>query len=114
MIRRPPRSTLFPYTTLFRSQQRHSGSIFPHRAPNRYHRAVMTGGALLEVCVTSVESAVAAARGGAARVELVSDLLEGGVTPSGGLIARVRERIRVRLQVIIRPRGGAFRYSGAE
>src|SRR3712207_7135179 len=23
MIRRPPRSTLFPYTTLFRSQQRH-------------------------------------------------------------------------------------------
>src|SRR2546430_9932886 len=26
MIRRPPRSTLFPYTTLFRS--RHSGSAF--------------------------------------------------------------------------------------
>src|SRR5260221_7127503 len=26
MIRRPPRSTLFPYTTLFRS-----GGIFPHR-----------------------------------------------------------------------------------
>src|SRR2546430_5806594 len=24
MIRRPPRSTLFPYTTLFRSSQRHS------------------------------------------------------------------------------------------
>src|SRR3989442_9656762 len=24
MIRRPPRSTLFPYTTLFRSQQGHS------------------------------------------------------------------------------------------
>src|SRR5258705_6165316 len=23
MIRRPPRSTLFPYTTLFRSQERH-------------------------------------------------------------------------------------------
>src|SRR3712207_7196248 len=26
MIRRPPRSTLFPYTTLFRSQQRVSGA----------------------------------------------------------------------------------------
>src|SRR5260370_41416995 len=26
MIRRPPRSTLFPYTTLFRSQQEMSGS----------------------------------------------------------------------------------------
>src|SRR2546422_4875150 len=25
MIRRPPRSTLFPYTTLFRSQERQSG-----------------------------------------------------------------------------------------
>src|SRR3712207_7850433 len=25
MIRRPPRSTLFPYTTLFRSHQRHGG-----------------------------------------------------------------------------------------
>src|SRR3712207_7306031 len=27
MIRRPPRSTLFPYTTLFRSQQRHGGPL---------------------------------------------------------------------------------------
>src|SRR2546430_8925406 len=29
MIRRPPRSTLFPYTTLFRSIQPPSGSAFP-------------------------------------------------------------------------------------
>src|SRR2546423_10926823 len=27
MIRRPPRSTLFPYTTLFRSQETFAGSI---------------------------------------------------------------------------------------
>src|SRR5260221_4280415 len=27
MIRRPPRSTLFPYTTLFRSQQRRHGHL---------------------------------------------------------------------------------------
>src|SRR2546430_7702662 len=27
MIRRPPRSTLFPYTTLFRSRPRRGGSI---------------------------------------------------------------------------------------
>src|SRR5258707_12006629 len=26
MIRRPPRSTLFPYTTLFRSSSRHAGT----------------------------------------------------------------------------------------
>src|SRR2546422_4106295 len=32
MIRRPPRSTLFPYTTLFRSQRRDRR---PDRAPGR-------------------------------------------------------------------------------
>src|SRR3989454_5770601 len=29
MIRRPPRSTLFPYTTLFRSQVRHESDCTP-------------------------------------------------------------------------------------
>src|SRR3989442_3889870 len=33
MIRRPPRSTLFPYTTLFRSDDRLEG--VPSRGPNR-------------------------------------------------------------------------------
>src|SRR5574344_2852362 len=34
MIRRPPRSTLFPYTTLFRSRrQRHAWRFAPHLAP---------------------------------------------------------------------------------
>src|SRR5256885_13995345 len=28
MIRRPPRSTLFPYTTLFRSQQKEGATLF--------------------------------------------------------------------------------------
>src|SRR2546430_15819270 len=31
MIRRPPRSTLFPYTTLFRSDAGRSASLRPHR-----------------------------------------------------------------------------------
>src|SRR5437016_7298930 len=31
MIRRPPRSTLFPYTTLFRSKTRDTGDQHPHR-----------------------------------------------------------------------------------
>src|SRR5256885_10944949 len=30
MIRRPPRSTLFPYTTLFRSTARHTGGNLRH------------------------------------------------------------------------------------
>src|SRR2546422_5502346 len=33
MIRRPPRSTLFPYTTLFRSPRRCSSSTTPSRPP---------------------------------------------------------------------------------
>src|SRR3712207_7410164 len=31
MIRRPPRSTLFPYTTLFRSIEASSGKVVRHR-----------------------------------------------------------------------------------
>src|SRR2546430_11428465 len=33
MIRRPPRSTLFPYTTLFRSRWRHHGAARPRGDP---------------------------------------------------------------------------------
>src|SRR3712207_7815755 len=33
MIRRPPRSTLFPYTTLFRSSRLHHWLPSPHRCP---------------------------------------------------------------------------------
>src|SRR3712207_7159907 len=35
MIRRPPRSTLFPYTTLFRSRQRRTSSVCAWCGPLR-------------------------------------------------------------------------------
>src|SRR5256885_14701548 len=34
MIRRPPRSTLFPYTTLFRSRRAEQGQQFRRQAPD--------------------------------------------------------------------------------
>lgn len=69
---------------------------------------------LVEVCVDSVESAIAAEKGGADRVELCDNLMEGGTTPSFASIEIARKRLSLGLHVIIRPRGGDFLYSDLE
>jgi copper homeostasis protein len=69
---------------------------------------------LLEIAANSLGSALAAQDGGADRVELCANLSEGGTTPSHGTIAVTRDRLRIPLHVLIRPRAGDFYYDDAD
>ena len=71
---------------------------------------------LFEICVDSIAGVRAAAEAGAARVELCASLIEGGLTPSVGMIRRAVAIADGKLKVhtIIRPRGGDFLYSEDE
>jgi copper homeostasis protein len=69
---------------------------------------------ILEIAANSVASALAAQEGGADRIELVSALELGGITPSYATIALARERLRIPIYVLIRPRDGDFLYSDLE
>lgn len=69
---------------------------------------------LLEVCIDSIAGAIAAEQGGAQRVELCANLLEGGTTPSPGTLATTLDRIDLDVFVLVRPRGGDFLYSDLE
>jgi copper homeostasis protein len=75
----------------------------------------MKNGLTFEICLDSAESCIKAQEGGANRVELCSALMEGGLTPSFGMIKEARKVLTTtKLFVIIRPRGGDFCYSDLE
>jgi copper homeostasis protein len=75
---------------------------------------VLTKKIILEISVESLAGAQAAERGGAARLELCSELSAGGVTPAPGLMPAVRAAVRLPIFAMIRPRSGGFVYSDAE
>ncbi|MBP1994078.1 copper homeostasis protein CutC [Paenibacillus eucommiae] len=68
----------------------------------------------LEVIATTLTDALAAAEGGADRIELVTGLAEGGLTPSYGLIAQVACSTTIPVQVMVRPHSQSFCYNAAD
>ena len=69
---------------------------------------------LIEIATSDFVTTRSAVEGGADRIELCSNLTEGGTTPSRGHLIKCRESFEVELFPIIRPRGGDFLYSKDE
>ena len=69
---------------------------------------------VLEVCVDSTASALAAKRGGADRLELCADLIVGGTTPSLTLMQQVKAETGLPVRALLRPRFGDFCYDSYE
>ena len=68
----------------------------------------------LEVCADSVESVLAAEKGGADRIELCGNVVIGGTTPSESLFREIREHSDIKIHALIRPRFGDFCYTDYE
>ena len=69
---------------------------------------------ILEIACFNLESALAAQRAGADRIELCDDYASGGITPPFDTISKARQLLSISLYVMIRPRRGNFIYSGTE
>jgi copper homeostasis protein len=69
---------------------------------------------LVEAAVDSLDDALAAADGGADRLELCANLSVGGTTPDRTLIRAVLGRVEIPVYAMIRPRGGSFVYARHE
>jgi len=69
---------------------------------------------LIEICLEDAESVIAAEAGGADRVELCSDLFEGGLSPSIGTVRVAKKHTTIPINAMVRPRGGDFCYSETE
>ncbi|MWB94570.1 copper homeostasis protein CutC [Flavobacterium sp. GA093] len=68
----------------------------------------------LEIACFNYESALIAQENGADRIELCENMKLGGTTPNYILALKVREQLAIKMNIIIRPRGGDFVYSDEE
>lgn len=68
----------------------------------------------IEVCAGSYEDCLAAAQGGAQRVELNSALALGGLTPSCAVLKKVKNDTDLEVIAMVRPRPAGFHYSESE
>lgn len=69
---------------------------------------------IIEICCYSLADCTAAQMGGADRAELCANPLEGGTTPSYGILKMARNLLAMQVRAIVRPRGGDFVYSDIE
>ncbi|HBE06225.1 MAG TPA: copper homeostasis protein [Firmicutes bacterium] len=69
---------------------------------------------MLEIIATTVQDALIIAEGGADRIELVSALSEGGLTPSYGLMRQAINAANIPVNVMIRPHSAGFVYDEAD
>ena len=68
----------------------------------------------VEIACCNLESVINANKGGASRIELFENLVDGGCTPSYGMIKKAKEISDIPIYVMIRPRAGHFIYSHEE
>ena len=68
----------------------------------------------IEICCSSIDTALIAQTYGANRIELCSEIFLGGITPSIGLIESCKNKLKIPIRVLLRPRGGDFNYTDKE
>lgn len=69
---------------------------------------------ILEVIACSLTDAIEAEQGGAGRLEVVSDLKRGGLTPSCDLVANIKQRVDIPIRVMLRESDGFGMVSESE
>jgi len=66
---------------------------------------------ILEVIATCMEDALIAEASGADRIELITAITEGGLTPGIGMVEQVSRAVQIPVHVMIRPHSRTFVYN---